>query len=197
MTKLLIIDNYDSFTYNLVAYCQELGAEVIIKYNDAVSINNIKQINPDKILLSPGPGSPQDSGICLELIDHFYKTISILGVCLGHQCIGQYFGGEVSHAIEPMHGKTSVIKTIDHQLYNNLLFNNIKNSITVTRYHSLVIKNNQRFPKELIITAVTDEQEIMAIQHKSYPVYGVQFHPEAVLSEYGHEILSNFLTACI
>ncbi len=189
--KLLVIDNYDSFTYNLVAYCQELGADPIVKYNDQISISDIKNINPDKILLSPGPGNPSDAGICLDVIHYFHQTIPMLGVCLGHQCIGQYFGGEVVHAKRIMHGKTSIIT---HN--NTKLFRNIKNNLKVTRYHSLVV-SQKKIPECLLITALSNDggnEEIMALEHKLYKVYGVQFHPEAVLSECGHEILRNFLT---
>ncbi|MBP9722893.1 MAG: aminodeoxychorismate/anthranilate synthase component II [Gammaproteobacteria bacterium] len=191
-TNLLVIDNYDSFTYNLVGYCQELGAKTTVVYNDSLTIADIQKINPDKILLSPGPGRPEDSGICLDVIANFYKIIPILGVCLGHQCIGHYFGGKIIHAARLMHGKTSVIT------HNNVgIFKNIKNDLTVARYHSLVISSNH-FPSCLRVTAFADtkdinQKEIMAIQHKNYNLFGVQFHPEAILSECGHEILNNFL----
>jgi len=191
--KLLVIDNYDSFTYNLVAYCQELGAETIVKYNDQLSITDIYNINPDKILLSPGPGNPGSAGICLEVIHNFHQSKPILGVCLGHQCIGQYFGGQVIHANQIMHGKTSILT---HN--NSKLFYKIKNNLRVTRYHSLVV-SQIGFPECLTVTAVNNDsehQEIMALEHNQYDVYGVQFHPEAVLSECGHEILRNFLECC-
>lgn len=189
MLSLLVIDNYDSFTYNLVAYCQELGAKTAVFYNDEISCEEILKINPDKILLSPGPGNPDESGVCLDIIDRFHKVIPILGVCLGHQCIGQYFGGRVIHAPTIMHGKTSIIT---HN--QSGLFKNIKNNLSVTRYHSLII-DNDTIPDCLEVTAIVnnDPRQIMAIEHRNYQVYGVQFHPEAILSEDGHEILSNFL----
>ena len=191
MVKLLVIDNYDSFTYNLVAYCQELGAHTEVVYNDKITIEDINLLNPDKILLSPGPGSPNDSGICLDVLKYCHKTKPILGVCLGHQCIGQYFGGEVIHAQKVMHGKTSIV-----QHNNSKLFKNIQNNFNVGRYHSLLINPNN-FPECLNITAICEDREsdkeIMAVEHKEYAVYGVQFHPESVLSECGHELLKNFL----
>lgn len=190
MTELLIIDNYDSFTYNLVAYCKELGANTEVIYNDQYSIQDIVNINPDKILLSPGPGNTKDAGVTNQVIDKFYKTKPILGVCLGHQCIAEYFGAKVINAPRIMHGKTS---SITHN--NSKLFNNIKNNFIACRYHSLIVDKNS-MPNELVITAHVEDNtdEIMAFEHHYYDVYGVQFHPEAVLSEYGHELLNNFLT---
>lgn len=194
MTKLLVIDNYDSFTYNLVAYCQELGVDTLVYYNDDITCSQIAKLNPDKILLSPGPGNTKDSGVTMQVIDQFYKTIPILGVCLGHQCLAEYFGAAVTHAPRVMHGKTSKIR---HD--NSLLFNNIENDFTVCRYHSLIVDYNlMQNNSDLIITAYTmfnSDYEIMALAHKTYPVYGVQFHPEAVLTEHGHKLLSNFLVS--
>lgn len=192
MTKLLVIDNYDSFTYNLVAYCQELGVDTLVYYNDEITCSEIEKINPDKILLSPGPGNTKDSGVTMQVIDNFHQTIPILGVCLGHQCLAEYFGAKVTHAPRIMHGKTSKIK---HD--NSLLFKNIENEFTACRYHSLIVDYDSiKYNPDLIITAHTlynTEFEIMALAHKAYSVYGVQFHPEAVLTEYGHRLLENFL----
>lgn len=190
MIKLLFIDNYDSFTYNLVAYCQELGANTEVYTNDSITLEQIYQINPDKILISPGPGTPDDAGISLDLIAEFHNRIPILGVCLGHQCLVQYFGGKIIHAARLMHGKTS---DIHHN--NTSLFSGIANKFKATRYHSLVA-DNTTLPSCLSAIAYAyynQRPEIMAIEHKNYPLYGVQFHPEAVLSEYGHDILRNFL----
>lgn len=184
---LLIIDNYDSFTYNLVSYCQELGADTNVVYNDQLTLNDIKQLNPTHILLSPGPGNTQDSGITMDVIDYFHNKLPILGVCLGHQCIAQYFGGRVVLANSPMHGKTS---KINHN--QSRIFNNIDNNFSATRYHSLIVDNNF-LPDCLNITAYSDDNEIMALEHKEYAIYGVQFHPESVLSDNGHKLLSNFL----
>lgn len=188
MGDLLVIDNYDSFTYNLVAYCRELGAKTTVVFNDELTIQQITKLNPDKILVSPGPGNPDEAGISMAVISSFYLHKPILGVCLGHQCIGQFFGAQVGHAPRLMHGKTS---KITHN--NSLLFKSIPNNITVTRYHSLIL-DEKTMPPDLVVTAYTnDNNEIMAIEHQNYPVYGVQFHPEAVLSEHGHKILNNFL----
>lgn len=198
MRKLLVIDNYDSFTYNLVAYCAELGKELIdiaVYYNDQISIDDIKKINPNLILLSPGPGSPKDSGICLDIIKNFYKTKPILGVCLGHQCLAYYFGANIIKANKVMHGKN--IDIIVNS--NSRLFNNLDNKFSVTRYHSLIIENTS-LSKDFDITAYcldsNNNQEIMAIEHKQYNLFGVQFHPEAVLTQCGHEIIKNFLYGC-
>lgn len=191
MVKLLFIDNYDSFTYNLVAYCQELGASTEVYTNDSITLDQIYKLNPDKILISPGPGTPDDAGISLDLIAEFYNKIPILGVCLGHQCLVQYFGGKVIHAARLMHGKTS---EIHHN--NSSLFSAVPNKFKATRYHSL-IADNDSLPSCLTATAFAyynQQPEIMALEHKKYLLYGVQFHPEAVLSEYGHDILRNFLT---
>lgn len=192
---LLFIDNYDSFTYNLVAYCQELGADTKVVYNDAISVAEVKKLKPKQILLSPGPGNTKDSGVTMDIIANFYKSIPILGVCLGHQCIAEYFGAKVRHASRLMHGKTS---KITHNAQG--IFKNIPNNFTANRYHSLIV-SHENFPSDLNITAYTENNieypeqkiEIMALQHKTYPVFGVQFHPESVLSEYGHQLLSNFI----
>lgn len=193
--NLLIIDNYDSFTYNLVAYCKELGANCIVVENDKINLEDVISINSDKILISPGPGNTKDSGISNDIIKHFYNKKPILGVCLGHQCIAEFFGGRVISAKRLMHGKTS---KIIHD--NSTLFKHIHNNFIATRYHSLIVDDTS-VPDSLKITAFSEyinndivHKEIMAIEHKDYPVYGVQFHPEAVLTQYGHDLLRNFLS---
>jgi len=185
---LLMIDNYDSFTYNLVQYFYELGQEVKVYRNDEISIAEIEKLNPQKICISPGPCTPSQAGISIDVIKNFTDKIPLLGVCLGHQAIGQAFGGKIIKAKQVMHGKVS---TITHNNHNNL-FQNLPQKFKVTRYHSLSIEE-ESLPSELIVTAQTDDNEIMAVEHKIYKVYGVQFHPEAILSEYGHAILNNFL----
>ena len=184
---LLMIDNYDSFTYNLVQYLAEIGQEVEVVRNDKISIEEINKLNPQYIVISPGPCTPNEAGISLELIEAFKGKIPILGVCLGHQSIGQAFGGKIVHAQTIMHGKTSKIS------HNNLgVFSGIKNPFTATRYHSLVI-DRKSLPDCFDITAWTDDNEIMGIKHKELAIEGVQFHPESILSEYGHDLLKNFL----
>lgn len=186
---LLVIDNYDSFTYNLVQYFGELGAVMEIHRNDEISINQIKELNPSKICISPGPCTPKEAGISCDVIKEFGKTIPILGVCLGHQCIGQVYGGKIIRANNLMHGKTSMVK---HE--GKGVFKGMPNPFEATRYHSLLI-DKITVPGCLEITseAVTDEQEIMGVQHKEYPVYGVQFHPESILTGEGKKLLNNFL----
>ena len=184
---LLMIDNYDSFTYNLVQYLSEIGQEVKVFRNDKITIEDIKKLNPKYIVISPGPCTPSKAGISLELIDKFKGKIPILGVCLGHQSIGQAFGGNIIHAQTIMHGKTS---EISHKSMG--IFKNIKNPFVATRYHSLVIER-KTLPKCFDITAWTDDNEIMGIKHKDLPIEGVQFHPESILSEHGHDLLKNFL----
>ena len=184
---LLMIDNYDSFTYNLVQYFGELGQEVLVYRNDKISIEEIKAMNPKFIVISPGPCSPNEAGISLEIVKHFKEEIPILGVCLGHQTIGQAFGGKITYAKTIMHGKTSLI----HHT-NQGVFKGINNPFTATRYHSLVIEKSS-CPDCFDITAWTDDQEIMGIQHKLLPIEGVQFHPESILTEFGHDLLSNFI----
>lgn len=184
---ILMIDNYDSFVYNLVQYLGQLNEEVIIKRNDEISIEEIENLNPEMILLSPGPCSPNESGICIDIVNHFKGKKPIFGICLGHQTIGHVFGANIIKAIRPVHGKVNSIR------HNNTgVFENLNNPLNVTRYHSLIIDNNN-LPKDLEITALTDENEIMGIRHKKYLIEGVQFHPEAILSEQGHDILRNFL----
>jgi anthranilate synthase component 2 len=182
-----MIDNYDSFTYNLVQYLAEIGQEVEVVRNDKISIEEINKLNPQYIVISPGPCTPNEAGISLELIEAFKGKIPILGVCLGHQSIGQAFGGKIVHAQTIMHGKTS---KISHN--NKGVFRGIKNPFIATRYHSLVIEK-QTLPNCFDITAWTDDNEIMGIKHKELAIEGVQFHPESILSEYGHDLLKNFL----
>lgn len=186
----LMIDNYDSFVYNLVRYFEEIGQDVEVVRNDKI---NIECIDSDKylgIIISPGPKNPREAGLCLDIIDKFKGKIPILGICLGHQCIGYYFGGKIIKGKRPMHGK---ISDITHD--NKGLFNNVKNPLKVTRYHSLII-DKVELPKELKITAETSDEIIMGIRHNKLPVYGVQFHPEAELTEEGHKILNNFVLEC-
>lgn len=189
---ILVIDNYDSFTYNLVHYCQELGADVVVKRNDAISLDEIRSLQPAGILISPGPGTPNDAGISLDVIRQLGQDIPILGVCLGHQSIGQVFGGEVVRAATIMHGKTSLIYHT-----NEGVFAGLPNPYTATRYHSLVIRKTS-VPSTLKITAWTQNaagemDEIMGVQHHDLPIHGVQFHPESILTEHGHALLQNFL----
>jgi len=184
---ILVIDNYDSFTYNLVQYLGELGASLEVFRNDKITMPEIKKLRPEKILISPGPGMPKDSGISEAVIGEFGKRIPILGVCLGHQAIGEVFGGRIIGAKKLMHGKTS-------KIYHDGkgIFKGIKNPFDATRYHSLLVEKKS-FPKVLNITAETKEKEIMGLQHKTYPVYGVQFHPESILTVEGKKLLKNFL----
>ncbi len=184
---LLMIDNYDSFTYNLVQYLAEIGQEVKVVRNDKISIEEINKLNPQYIVISPGPCTPNEAGISLELIEAFKGKIPILGVCLGHQSIGQAFGGKIIHAQTIMHGKTS---KISHN--NKGVFKGIKIPFIATRYHSLVI-DRESLPNCFDITAWTDDNEIMGIKHKELAIEGVQFHPESILSEHGHDLLKNFL----
>ena len=184
---LLMIDNYDSFTYNLVQYLSEIGQEVKVYRNDRITIEEVNKLKPKYIVISPGPCTPNEAGISLELINSFKGKVPILGVCLGHQSIGQAFGGKIIHAQTIMHGKTS---QIFHE--NTGVFNGIKSPFTATRYHSLVI-DKKSLPDCFDITAWTDDNEIMGIKHKDLPIEGVQFHPESILSEYGHDLLKNFL----
>lgn len=184
---LVMIDNYDSFTYNLVQYLGELGEEVRTFRNDEISLQEIEGMRPDRIMLSPGPCTPNQAGISLSLIEHFKGRIPLMGVCLGHQCIGQSFGGKIVHAKSIMHGKTSRIRHTD-----NGVFKGIANPFTVTRYHSLVIEK-ETLPACLEVTAWTDDNEIMGVRHKELAIEGVQFHPESILTEHGHALLKNFL----
>lgn len=185
---ILLIDNYDSFVYNLARYFEELGREVRVERNDALSISEIEQLSPEAIVISPGPCTPNEAGLSLDIIRHFSNKVPILGVCLGHQAIGQVFGGEVIRANKPMHGKTSDIK---HD--GTGLFTHLPNPLTVTRYHSLVIDPNLPASTPLRIQSGSQEGDIMAVFHKDFPIFGVQFHPEAVLTQGGHKLIENFL----
>ena len=182
-----MIDNYDSFTYNLVQYLGEMGEELKVIRNDQITLAGIRKLKPKRIVISPGPGSPKDAGISNAAIREFGPKIPLLGVCLGHQCIGEVFGGKVIGASRLMHGKTS---PIHHNSQG--IFKNIDNPFTATRYHSLLVERKS-LPKDLEITAETKEKEIMGLRHKKYPIYGVQFHPESILTQPGKEILRNFL----
>ena len=184
---LLMLDNYDSFTYNLVQYLGELGEDVRVFRNDEITVEEVGKLKPDHIVISPGPCTPNEAGISVPLIHEFAGKIPILGVCLGHQSIGQSFGGRIVHAKQLMHGKTSLVSHNDTGVFKGL-----PNPFTATRYHSLVIER-ETCPDCLEITAWTDDGEIMGVRHKTLPVEGVQFHPESILTEYGHELLRNFL----
>ena len=184
---ILIIDNYDSFTYNLVQYLGEMGVEMQIHRNDQISLDRIEALKPERILISPGPCSPREAGLSNEVIRTFSRRVPVFGVCLGHQCIGHTFGADVVVNYRMMHGKTS---PIHHD--NRDLFADLPNPFAATRYHSLVIKKKS-LPECLEVTAWTDEGEIMGVRHKTLPVWGVQFHPESILTESGRTILRNFL----
>ena len=184
---VLVIDNYDSFTYNLVQYLGEMQVDLQVHRNDQISIDKIRELKPERILVSPGPCSPKESGLSNEIIKTFGPTIPLLGVCLGHQCIGHTFGASVVVNYRMMHGKTSAIKHNGKDLFEGM-----PNPFLATRYHSLVIKRDT-LPDFLEVTAETDEGEIMGIKHRDYPIWGVQFHPESILTEHGREILRNFL----
>jgi anthranilate synthase component 2 len=182
-----MIDNYDSFTYNLVQYFGELGTEVKVFRNDEITIPEIEALKPDHICISPGPCSPKEAGISVATLQHFAGKVPLLGVCLGHQAIGEAFGGKVIRAKRVMHGKTDTVHTTQQGVFKDL-----PKEFTVTRYHSLAIEK-ESLPADLEITAWTDDGEIMGVRHKKFAVEGVQFHPESILSEYGHELLDNFL----
>ena len=185
--KLLMIDNYDSFTYNLVQYFGELGAQVLVHRNDEIGLADIEALKPSHLVVSPGPCSPAEAGISVAAIQHFAGKLPILGVCLGHQSIGAAFGGRIIRAQQLMHGKTSVIHT--HQ---QGVFADLPKDFTVNRYHSLAIERSS-CPADLEVTAWTDDGEIMGVRHRSLPIEGVQFHPESILTEHGHALLNNFL----
>ncbi|HEV2112443.1 MAG TPA: aminodeoxychorismate/anthranilate synthase component II [Gammaproteobacteria bacterium] len=189
---ILMIDNYDSFTYNLVQYLGELGAEVAVHRNDALSVAEAAALRPERIVISPGPCTPSEAGICVELIQELGGQLPILGVCLGHQAIGQAFGGRIVHAGQVMHGKVSRIRHTGQGVFRNL-----PDGFEATRYHSLVI-DKQSLPECLEVTAWTEDarggmEEIMGVRHKTLPVEGVQFHPESILTQHGHDLLRNFL----
>jgi anthranilate synthase/aminodeoxychorismate synthase-like glutamine amidotransferase len=186
---ILVIDNYDSFTYNLVQYLGELGAEVVVRRNDAVSVDDIRALRPSGVLISPGPGRPEEAGISLEVIAKLGTETPIFGVCLGHQSIAQHFGASVVRAERLMHGRTSEIL---HE--GRGVFENLPSPLTATRYHSLIVQRDT-IPNELEVTAWTDRDEVMAIRHTQLPIEGVQFHPESFLTEHGHELIRNWLSS--
>ena len=186
---ILVIDNYDSFTYNLVQYLGELGAGVVVKRNDAVTVAEIRALSPGGVLISPGPGRPEEAGVSLELIAELAQEAAILGVCLGHQSIAQHFGASIVRADRLMHGRTS---EIHHDARG--VFDSLPSPLTATRYHSLIV-DRATVPAELEITAWTAEDEVMGLRHKTLPIEGVQFHPESFLTEHGHELIRNWLEA--
>ncbi len=185
--KLLVIDNYDSFTYNLVQLFGEMDVDLVVKRNDEISIEEIEKLKPDRICISPGPGRPENAGISADLIRELHSQIPILGVCLGHQCIAHAFGGEVVRAEKLMHGKTSQI----HHKHRGV-FKDLAEPLEATRYHSLIVRR-ESLPDSLEITAETDDGEIMGLQHRQFPIHGVQFHPESILTTEGRRLLANFL----
>jgi anthranilate synthase component 2 len=186
---VLMIDNYDSFTYNIVQYCRELGADLKVIRNDELTISQIKRLNPEKIILSPGPSTPNEAGVTLQVIEEFKDSTPIFGVCLGHQSIAQAFGAKIVRAKNMMHGKTSQVKKIK----DTIIFNEIPKEFRATRYHSLVVLPSS-VSNDIEITAKSlDDNEIMALQIKNRPIFGVQFHPESIMSEHGHKMLDNFL----
>ena len=184
---ILVIDNYDSFVYNLVQYLEELGKKTEVYRNDKISLREIEEKKPEGIVISPGPGRPENAGISEKIVEHFASRIPILGVCLGHQCIGQVFGAKIVRAKDLMHGKTSLIYHCSRDIYQG-----IENPFLATRYHSLIIKDNT-LPDCLTKTAWTEKEEIMGIRHREYSVFGMQFHPESILTEAGKRLLKNFL----
>jgi len=184
-----MIDNYDSFTYNIVQYCRELGADLKIIRNDEMSVDEIETLNPEKIIISPGPASPNEAGITLDIIKHFKDSIPILGICLGHQSIAQVFGGDVIRAKKMMHGKTSIMNRVEECE----IFKDLPKKFVATRYHSLIV-DKTTLPLSIEAIAFSeDDNEIMALRIKDKDIYGVQFHPESIMSEYGHKIIGNFL----
>ena len=185
--KVLVIDNYDSFVYNLVQYLGELKVEPLVKRHDAITIDEVENIAPNAILISPGPGKPKQAGISIDLIKWAAGKIPVLGICLGHQCIGEAWGGKTVHAPQVMHGKTSLISHNEKGL-----FKDIEAPFEATRYHSLIVDPTS-FPAELEITAKTDDGLIMGLKHKEFEIYGLQFHPESILTSYGHKLINNFL----
>jgi anthranilate synthase/aminodeoxychorismate synthase-like glutamine amidotransferase len=184
---VLIIDNYDSFTYNLVQYFGQLGCDIVVKRNDEISIDAIRTLAPERICLSPGPGRPESAGICIRVIQELGSSVPLLGVCLGHQCIGAAFGGEIGPASRLMHGKTSAV---EHHGIG--VFAGLKNPLDAMRYHSLIVRR-ESLPACLQITAETSEGEIMGLQHRDFPIHGVQFHPESILTPEGLRLIENFL----
>lgn len=186
---ILMIDNYDSFTYNIVQYCLELGADLKVIRNDELSLDEIIALNPSKIIISPGPATPNESGVCLEVIEYFAGKKPIFGICLGHQAIAQVFGAKVVRAKNMMHGKTSKIEVLE----DTRIFDTLPKEFTQTRYHSLIVEKED-LPKEIVVTSKSmDDGEIMSLEIKGKNIYGVQFHPESIMSEHGHKIIDNFL----
>jgi anthranilate synthase/aminodeoxychorismate synthase-like glutamine amidotransferase len=185
---ILVVDNYDSFTYNLVQYFGELGVELVVRRNDQITIDEAEQMRPERLCISPGPGTPDDAGMSNDLIRHFGPRIPVLGVCLGHQCIGQVYGGQVVRADRLMHGKTSPIL---HE--GDGVFAGLPIPFEATRYHSLIVRR-ETLPAELEIVAETSEREIMGLRHRKHPVHGVQFHPESIMTGEGKKLLANFLS---
>lgn len=191
MTRVLVIDNYDSFVYNLVQYLGEMGAEPLVRRHDEISLTEARELTPDAVLISPGPGRPEDAGISSEVIREMGESgVPVLGVCLGHQCIGQLYGGSIVRAPRVMHGKTSPIHHRDVGVFQGL-----PTPFTATRYHSLVVARDS-VPDCLEVTAMTDDDVIMGLRHREFPIEGVQFHPESILTEEGHRLLRNFLQYC-
>jgi len=184
---ILMIDNYDSFTYNLVQYLGELGQELVVRRNDQITVAEMEKLKPERIVVSPGPKSPAEAGVCVEAIRHFAGKVPILGVCLGHQSIGYAFGGNIIRAKKLMHGKTSLISHDDKTIFKGL-----KNPFTATRYHSLAIEE-KTLPSDLLVSARSEDNEIMGVRHKKFVIEGVQFHPESILTEDGKKLLQNFL----
>jgi anthranilate synthase/aminodeoxychorismate synthase-like glutamine amidotransferase len=185
--SVLVIDNYDSFTYNLVQYLGELGQDVTVRRNDDVSLSEVSAMNPAAVVLSPGPGTPADAGVSKDLLLELGPTMPMLGVCLGHQCLGEAYGGEIRRASQVMHGKVSRV------MHNSQsVFRGIANPFAATRYHSLIVERDG-LPNTLEVTAWTDDGTVMGLRHREYPLAGVQFHPEAILTEHGHQLLANFL----
>lgn len=186
---ILMIDNYDSFTYNIVQYCKQLGADLKIIRNDELNLEQIIALNPSKILISPGPATPNDAGICLELIEYFADKLPIFGICLGHQSIAQVFGAKIIRAKKMMHGKTSRVKVVKQ----TAIFKNLPSEFIQTRYHSLSVEQ-ENLPESIIPTSYSqDDNEMMSLEIKGKQVYGVQFHPESIMSEHGYEMIDNFL----
>jgi anthranilate synthase component 2 len=186
---ILLIDNYDSFTYNLYQYIGTFNSDIQVIRNDQITVEEIDRMRPEQMILSPGPKAPKDAGICLEVVKRFYKEIPILGICLGHQCIGEALGAEVSYAKELLHGKQSLIS---HEGVS--IFTGVPSPVKIARYHSLAVKE-ETLPQELRVLATTDDGEIMAMKHRRYPVIGVQFHPESIYTEYGKRMIENFVNS--
>lgn len=190
--QVLVIDNYDSFVFNVVRYFEELGRDVVVRRNDEIDIAGIRRIAPAAIVISPGPGTPSDAGVCETVIEKFSGEVPILGVCLGHQAIGEVFGGRIGPAKRPLYGRAS---RLTH--HGTGLFKGLPQPLLVGRYHSLIVERTPALESALSIDAVSEEGEIMALSHRSEPLYGVQFHPESILTEYGHALFANFLRLAV